>query len=153
MNPMLHTKVVPIVFSEAIVDDAALTTTEIDRLGYDYCSIYIRVGTTDIAAVTAKVTHSDTAGSGHADITGATLDGGTDIEGGTTTLPSATADNTFRVIHLDCRGLKRYLDLSLTAGNGTAGSWFFAWAILSRAKQAPVTNTACAGTGGVVVCV
>lgn len=151
MNHMLYTKVVPIVFSEAIVDNAALTTAEVDRLGFDYCSIYLRVGTTDIAAAVCKIQETDTSGSAYSDVVD--LASATDIEGGATAVPSGTADNTWRVIHIDCRNRKRYLDLALTAGDGSAGSWFFAFAILSRAKQAPTTNVGCAGTGGVVICI
>lgn len=154
MHPMLHTKVVPIVFPTAISDNASPTTTEIDRDGFDYCTIYLRIGATDIAMAACKVQESDTSGSNFVDIAGTDLNSGTtDIEGNTLALPSATADNTFVVIHLDCRGRKRYLDLVLTSGNGTAGSWLYAFAILSRAKQAPVTNVGCAGTGGKVVAI
>lgn len=151
MHPMLHTKVVPIVFPTAISDNASPTTTEIDRLGFDYCSIYLRIGATDIAMAAAKVQESDTSGSNFTDITGTTLDGSTDIEGGTLALPTAGADNTFIVWHIDCKARKRYLDLVITAGNGTAGTWLYAFAILSRAKAGPVTNAGCAGTGGKVV--
>jgi hypothetical protein len=147
--PLLKTKPVSIAFSEALVDNAAITTTEIDRLGYDWCSIYLRPGTTDIALTVCKVTHSDTAGSGHADMTGANLDAGaTDIEGVAAALPSATADNTWRVIHIDCRDKKRYLDLSLTVGDGTAGGFYHAFAILSNGDNHPLTNAGCANTSG-----
>lgn len=153
MNPMLHTKIVPIVFPTALLDAAAATTTEIDRSGFDYCSIYVRVGASDIAATVCKVQESDTTGTNFTDVPGADLSSAVDIEGNATALPSATDDNTFKVIHLDLRGRKRFLDLSLTGGDGTTGAWYYAFAILSRAKQGPVTNAGCAGTGGVVVAV
>lgn len=155
MNHMLSSKPVAVVFSEAISDNAALTTSEIDTLGYDYCSIYVRIGTSDIAMAALKVQESDTSGSGFADIDETDFSDSTqtDVEGTALALPAADSDNTFRVIHIDLRARKRYLDVSLTSGNGTNGSWIFCMAILSKAAEGTITNAKLAGTSGVAVVV
>ena len=126
----------------AIVDDASWTTIEIDTLDYDYCTIIFNLGATDIAMAALKVQQSDTSGSGFADITGATADGGTDIAGGTAALPSATDDGNVIVFQIDLKGKKRYLDLVATAGNGTTGTYGSAVAILTKGASAPTTVAA-----------
>lgn len=117
----------------AISDNATLTTTEIDTIGYNYATIVVGIGATDIAMGSLKVTESDTAGSGHADITGA------DFSVAPATVPSATDDNKFFVVNIDLRnGRKRYLDVTATTGNGTAGTYVCIWIELTRAQIAPV---------------
>lgn len=113
-----------------IVDNASYTTTEIDTLGYDYLSIICYLGATDIAMTALKLTESDTAGSGHADITGATF---------AADLPSATDDNKSFAFYVDLRGRKRYIDLVATAGDGTAGTYLAAFAFLSNAEVTPTS--------------
>lgn len=121
----------------AIVDDAAFTTTEVDTAGFDYAKIVVGIGATDIAMVACKVTESDTSGSGHADVSGLDTDGDTNIAGSASTLPTATDDNKFVEFEIDLLGRKRYLDLSMTAGDGTAGTFACAWVELSRAGTTP----------------
>lgn len=129
-------KVVQVIAPAAIVDNASWTTTEIDTLGFDYCDIYFMLGATDIALAALKLQESDTAGSGHADIDGA--DFATDGDG----VPSATEDNGIYAIHVNLAGpRKRYLDLVATGGDGTAGAYATAWAVLSRAKESPNSVT------------
>jgi len=137
MRELLACKLLPIVFSEAIVDNASFTTTEMDTFGFNSALICVRVGTTDIAMTALKVQQSDTSGSGFADIDGADFNGDTNIDGSAAALPTATDDNKFFLVHLDLRGKKRYLDLVATAGNGTAGTWMWAWAILYNADIGP----------------
>lgn len=135
---MIHaqnTKIVNITPPAAIVDNAAYTTAELDVMGFDYCQIFVFLGATDIAMVALKVTESDTAGSGHADITGLVFGTSNGIDGAASTLPSATDDNKFFCFDIDLRGRKRYLDLVATAGDGATGTFLAAWAILSRAEQ------------------
>lgn len=141
MHHMHATKVVSIGFAEAILDNASLTTAEIDTLGWNHISIYVRVGTTDIAMAALAVTESDTSGSGHANITGTVWGTAVDIDGTTTALPAATDDNKFEVCHIDLRGRKRYIDTTITAGNGTSGSWLFAFAILSEPTIGPNSSS------------
>ena len=119
----------------AIIDNASLTTTEIDTLGYDYCRVFVVVGATDIAMTALKVTESDTSGSGHADVTGLDFDGDTDISGSAAALPSATDDNKCFVCEIDLRKRKRYLDLTATVGDGTAGAFVMAFALLDRPDE------------------
>lgn len=122
MIPIQKTKVVQAIAPGAIVDNASWTFNEIDTLGYDYLTVYFNIGATDIAIAALQLTESDTSGSGHANITGATF----------STLPSATDDNEVWAIELDLRGRKRYIDATVTAGNGTNGTYMSALAVLSR---------------------
>ncbi len=123
----------------AIVDNSAYTTAEIDTLGWDYCTIVVYLGASDVAIAALQVTESDASGSGHAAITGTRLGTDNNTGGSTSTLPSATDDNKFFVFEIDCRGRKRYLDLGATAGDGTAGTFLTALAILERGDIAPNT--------------
>jgi len=123
----------------AIVDNAAYTTAEIDTLGWDYATIVVYLGATDIAMAALAVTESDTSGSGHANITGLVWGTSTNIDGSTSALPSATDDNKFQIAQIDLRGRKRYLDVSATAGDGTTGTYATILCILSRGATDPVT--------------
>lgn len=140
MNALQNVKYVSITPPGAILDDASATTAEIDTLGFQYLTIVCQVGATDIAMTALKVTESDTSGSNHADVTGLVFGTSTDIGGSTSALPSATDDNGFFVFQIDLRGRKRYIDLTATMGNGTAGGYFVAFGILSRADDAPTTE-------------
>jgi hypothetical protein len=117
-----------------LIDNATAATTEIDTvqngMKYDYVDIYLITGAMDIGITALKVTESDTSGSGHADIPGATF---------ASALPGATDDNKIWHFGLDCRGRKRYLDLNFTCGDGTAGVYCCAIALLSRAHESPNT--------------
>ena len=58
----------------AIVDNTSWTTNELDTAangGWDYLEVIFFLGANDIAMTALAVTQSDTAGSGHANITGA----------------------------------------------------------------------------------
>lgn len=134
-----YTKFINVTPPVAIVDNAAALTTEIDTLGYDYCQIVVQYGVTDIATVALAVTESDTAGSGHANVTGLVSGTSTNIAGSTSALPTSTADNTLYLFEIDLRGRKRYLDTTITLGDGSSGTYVTALAILHRADDAPVT--------------
>lgn len=122
----------------AIVDAADFTTNVIDTVAngvkFDYLTVVVQLGATDIGLTALKMQQSDASGSGFADITGTV--GGTDF-----TLPSATDDNGFVVFNIDLRGKKRYFDLVATGGNGTLGTFMSAVGILSRAKVGPNSAT------------
>ncbi len=124
----------------AIVDDAAYTTAEVDTLGYEAMTYVVSLGATDIAMVALKATESDTSGSGHADISGADFDGDTDDDGSAAALPSATDDDNILIVNLDLRKRKRYVDLSATAGDGTAGTYLHVLAILHNPDETPATQ-------------
>ena len=138
MNQLQNTKLVSITPPAAIVDNASYTTASIDTQGWDYLQVVVYLGATDIAMTALKLQESDTDGS-YADVTGLVFGTSSNIAGSTSTLPSATDDNKFFVFDVDLRGRKRYFDLVATAGDGTAGTFLTAFAILSRGKDQPVT--------------
>jgi len=134
-----NVKYVSVTPPAAIVDNASYTTAEVDTAGFDYATIVVYLGATDIAMTALAVTESDTSGSGHANVTGLIWGTSNNIDGSASVAPSATDDNTFQVAQIDLRGRKRYLDVTATAGNGTAGTYAAILCILSRADQTPVT--------------
>jgi hypothetical protein len=139
----LERKYIAVTNPAAIVDNAAYTTTEIDTLGYDYATVLVHIGATDIAMATLKVQESDTSGSGFADITGLVCSG----TSGDGRLPTATDDNKIFAFNIDLRGRKRYLDLSATAGDGVAGTYMSAMCILERGNESPLSSAE-QGLGG-----
>lgn len=134
-------KYVNVIPPVAIKDNASWTTTEIDTLGFDYCTIVVNLGATDIAAAALKVQESDTSGSGFEDVTGLVFGTSTNTAGSTSALPTATDDSDIFAFEIDLRGRKRYLDLVATAGNGTAGTYASAIAILERSKHGVTSAT------------
>ena len=138
MNQLQNTKLVSITPPAAIVDNASYTTASIDTQGWDYMQVVVYLGATDIAMTALKLQESDTDGS-YGDVTGLVFGTSSNIAGSTSTLPSATDDNKFFVFDVDLRGRKRYFDLVATAGDGTAGTFLTAFAILSGGKDQPVT--------------
>jgi hypothetical protein len=135
----LDFKVVSITPPAAISDNATLTTTEIDTLGWSEMTVIVALGATDIAMAALSVTQSDTAGSGHAAITGLVWGTSTNIDGSTSALPSATDDNLFQVAQIDLKGKKRYIDVTATTGDGAAGSFVTILGILSRPQVSPTS--------------
>lgn len=128
----LAQKVVAVTPPAAIVDNAAFPTTTIDTLGWRFVSIIVLLGALDVALAALKLQESDAA-----NLAGATDVPGSDYSVAPATLPSATDDNHLFAIHVNLNGRKRYLDLQLTGGDGTAGSYATAFAILSRAAEVP----------------
>lgn len=127
----LAQKVVAITNPGAIVDNAAFTTATIDTLGFRYVTIIVLFGALDVALAALKLRESNVDDmSGAVDVDGAdfSADG---------TLPSATDDNKLVAIHVNLNGRKRYLDLTMTGGDGAAGTYAAAFAILSRASEVP----------------
>lgn len=139
---MIHAqrkKIVSITPPAAIVDDAAFVTTEVDTLGFDYCTITVYLGALDIALTLLKIQESDVSGSGFVDITGLIFGTSNGIGGSASVIPTATDDNKFFEFDIDLRGRKRYLDLFATMGDGTVGGFLAAWATLTRADETPET--------------
>lgn len=131
----------------AIVDNATVVSNVIDTKGYDYCSIVVSRGATDILDVALKVQESDvksntTALTGGADVTGLVFGTSTNIAGSTSALPTSTADNNVYVFEIDLKGRKRYLLPVITHGDGTAGAYSHCLALLSKAEIQPVTASA-----------
>lgn len=142
MNEAQHDKFVSITPPAAIVDNASYTTATLDTKGYAYARVFVYLGATDIAMTALKIQESDDSGmSGAADVTGLIYGTSADVTGATSALPSATDDNKCFVFEIDLRGRKRYLDLVATAGDGSAGTFAAAFALLSRAGDCPVTPT------------
>lgn len=125
----------------AIYDDASATTTEIDTLGFAWARIIVILGATDIAMSALQVTESDTSGSGHAAITGLVFGTSTNSAGSTSSLPAAGDDNDIFVCDIDLRGRKRYLDVTATFGNGSAGTYACILTELFRGEKEPATAT------------
>ena len=133
-----NTKWVSVTPPAAIVDNASLTTASIDTAGYEYCEIFLYLGAMDIAMTALKVQESDN-DSTYSDVTGLVYGTSNGISGSASSLPSATDDNKCFKFEVDLRGRKRYLDLVATCGDGAAGTYATAFAILSRASDYPVT--------------
>lgn len=126
----------------AIVDDAAFTTAALDTKGFGHAEIFVAFGAMDIAATVLKVQESDASDmTGAADITGTIFGTDANDTGSTSTLPSATADNTIMKFEIDLKGRKRYLDCLLTGGNGTTGTYAVVWAHLHEADEPPISAT------------
>jgi len=147
MNELQHARFKACIPPAAIIDDGSATTVEIDTLGASYLTVVVQLGATDIALTALSLTQSDSAGSGHAALSGATFDGGTDTKGGTLALPSATDDDQVCVFQVDLRGKKRYFDIVATFGDGTAGGFVSATAILSKNSAAALTDATYANGG------
>lgn len=134
MNELQNVKTVFITKPTAIVDNAAFTTDTVDTLGFGKLRIVIGLGALDIAVAAMKLRESDDSGmSGAADVSGA------DFSVSPLTLPSATDDNKLYAIFVDMRGRKRYLDVTLTGGDGATGTYAVAWADLYQAASTPNT--------------
>jgi len=134
-------KIVNLTPPGAIIDNASLTVAELDTLGFDYCVIYLILGATDIAFTVAKITESDASGSGHVDVTGLIYGTSVNVDGSTSALPTATDDNDVFAFEIDLRYRKRYLDATITVGNGVNGAYAVVIAQLFRARELPVGAT------------
>lgn len=134
MIQSLNQKFLNVTPPAAIVDNAAFTTATVDTLGAGWVTFLVTLGALDIAVAALKLRESDDSGmSGAADVPGA------DFSVSPATLPAADADNNLYAIHVNMLGRKRYLDLTLTGGDGTAGSYATVHAILDRLQQTPLT--------------
>lgn len=100
---------------KAISDNAAVATTALDLIGAKYVVVSVYFGATDIAMAALKLQHAD-ADTGYADITGSDL----------ASLAVDTADN--KCIRYYLKPSKRWLDLVMTTGDGSAGTFVAAWA-------------------------
>lgn len=136
MIQSLKNKIVAITPPAAIVDNAAFTTAVIDTLGFRFITIVVLLGALDIALAALKLRESDAS-----DMTGAVDVAGADFSVSPATLPAATDDNKLYAIHVNVIGRKRYLDLSMTGGDGAAGTFATAFAILSQAEAVPSSVT------------
>ncbi len=134
-----NTKIIQVIAPVAIVDDASWITAEVDTKGWEYATYIFNYGASDIAVAVMKMQESSASGSGMTDVTGLVFGTSNNISGSTSTLPSATDDDSLFVMEFDLRPRKRYLDPVVTAGNGSVGSFMSAVCILSRGHDHPVT--------------
>lgn len=128
----------------AILDNASTTTNnDVDTKGWDYLTVLVSLGATDIAMAALKLQESndDASADAYADITGATF---------ASSLPSATDDNKLYAFFVNLQGRERYIRLVATAGDGTTGSYISAVGILSRGEEMPYDATT-RGLGGQVI--
>jgi hypothetical protein len=144
MNTLQQAKYVAAIKPAAILDNTSATATVVDTTGYDYATVIVQLGATDIAVTALKLQSSSTSGGTYADITGATFDGGSGMGGATLALPSATDDGQTCVFQVDMRGKNPFLKVVATFGDGTSGGYIAAVAVLSRGKIAPTTSTGAA---------
>ena len=140
MKKAQTSKLVKITPPAAIANNTSPATSSVDTKGFRYARIVLFLGATDIALTALKVQEADD-DSTYSDITGTVMGTDNNTGGSASTLPSATDDNKFFVFEIDLRGRKRYLDLVMTGGDGAAGTYATALAILSRAKVVPDSVT------------
>jgi hypothetical protein len=136
MNDLQNVKWVNVTPPGAIVDNAAFTTAAIDTKGFSKLLIIVALGALDIALAAMKLTESNAS-----NMSGATDVSGADFSVSPLTLPADDTDNNLYGIFVDLRGKKRYLDLSLTGGNGSTGTYANVLAGLYGAAEHPNSAT------------
>jgi hypothetical protein len=118
----------------AIVDNAPFATATVDTKGFRALLVLVSLGALDVNVAALRLQESDAA-----NMSGATDIPGTDFSQAPLSLPAATQDNGLIGIFVDLRGRKRYIDLSLTGGDGTTGTFASVVAVLERAEETPNT--------------
>jgi hypothetical protein len=134
MINIAKSKFVAITPPAAIVDNAAFTTGAIDTKGFEWLTIVVMFGAIDIAPASASIRQSDASNMGSPSNIAV---GGTDFALAT----AADSDNKLHVFDVNLLGRKRYIDFEITGGDGTAGTYLAAFAILSRGAEAPDSVT------------
>lgn len=135
MFALQNCKFVNVTPPAAIVDNAAFTTASVDCRGWKEVVFLVTLGALDIALAAFKLRESDD-DSSYSDVSGA------DFSVSPLTLPAATDDNKLYAVFVNmANGRKRYLDLSLTGGDGAAGTYATVLAILSRGEDVPYNAT------------
>ncbi|HEY8750843.1 MAG TPA: hypothetical protein VIM11_22860 [Tepidisphaeraceae bacterium] len=136
MIDLQQTKKTQLIWPQARINNAAVTSTSVDRKGFNYATVRVAIGATDIACTVFKLQESD-------DNTTFTDVPGADFSVAPLALPTNGATNTLWEWQVDLRGSrKRYLRPALTIGNGASGAFVAATAELSRAEQSPATTAA-----------
>lgn len=137
MNSLQALEVRKLISPGAIVDNAAFSTDTIDTKGARELLFIVQFGAMDIAAAAFKLTESEDSG-----MSGATDVSGADFSVSPLTLPSSTDDNHIFLIHVTNRGnRKRYMDVSLTGGDGAAGSYAAGVVLLAKETTTPSSAT------------
>jgi hypothetical protein len=121
----------------ALVDNATVTSSIIDTAQYGFVDIAVLLGATDIALTALKVTHDDDSAMGApSDVSGLVY--GTSLNpdtGATAPLPTADDDNKIYGFCFSTIGLKRYVRVVATVGNGDTGAYVAILAALSARKN------------------
>jgi hypothetical protein len=121
----------------AKVDDDTVVSSIIDTAQYGFVDIAVLLGDTDIALTALKVTHDDDAAMGTpSDVSGLVF--GTSLNpdtGVTSALPTATDDNKIYGFCFSTIGLKRYVRVVATVGNGSTGAYVTILAGLTARKK------------------
>lgn len=126
----------------ATVATNATTAGTVDTLGYDYATVVFHGDTTSTNPGTLDLTEGTNTSAATA-ITAAVGDTAF-------TIPAADTDNGVQVVfHVDLRIREQYLRCVAQAAG--AGQICSAWAILSRAKNSPITDAERVGNGTVEV--
>jgi hypothetical protein len=139
MQSLANTKSVVKIVGTGITNGAT-GTANIDRMGFDYVTVDLILGTADVVSnkpSTLKISESDdTVVTNFANVSG--LVGGTDF-----TIPSANTsnENIYR-FNIDCKSRKRYLKVSVTPLTTQA---VVVAARLGRPEEAADLNTTKAG--------
>jgi hypothetical protein len=145
MIDLQQTKKLQLIWPQARINNSAVTSASVDRRGFNYATLRVAIGATDIGFTTFKLQESDD-NSTFTDVPSA------DFSISPLTLPAGTNSNTLWEWQIDLRApRKRYLKPAITIGNGSAGAFVSATAELSRAEQAPATPTAQGLTGAAVI--
>lgn len=147
MHQAQHGKYVTAIAPAAILDNTSATAAEIDGKGAAYAEVILQLGATDIALTALKLQECDTTGGSFVDVTGADFDGGSNTDGGTLALPSATDDNQTCVFQVNLIGRKRFLKVVATFGDGTAGGFIAGVARLSELAYVPDVDASIADGG------
>jgi hypothetical protein len=117
------------IYPQARLNNASFSVTSVDRKDFDYATLEVTLGATDIGLTAFKLQESDD-NSTWTDVAG----GDFSISG---TLPASTNSNTQWAWDINLLGRKRYLRPAITVGNGTSGAFLTAKFKLFRAEQTP----------------
>jgi len=123
------TKDVVSVFPQARLNNGSFTVTSVDRKDFDYATLEVVLGATDVGLTTLQLQESDDNSTWSA-----VTNGDFSISG---TLPTSASSNSIWGWDIDLKGRKRYLRPAITVGNGTLGAFLTAVFKLGRAEQAP----------------
>jgi hypothetical protein len=140
MNEVQSIRLAQITPPAAAVNGAAFVCAEIDTLDFDYMTIVVQLGAIAANMAVLQVLETDVTGQNLVAVPGTVFGNAAtlNIAGAVAALPVTPGDaNTFQVVQLDLRARRRFIQLAMTAGAGD--TFASAFAILSRAKAAPIT--------------
>jgi hypothetical protein len=130
------------IYPQARLNNASFSVASVDRRDFDYATLEVTLGATDVGLTAFKLQESDD-NSTWTDVVG----GDFSISG---TLPASTNSNTLWAWDINLTGRKRYLRPVITVGAGTLGAFLAAKFKLTRAEQEPY-NAATRNLAGVLV--